>query len=129
MVQLRYRGGFETKSEALVVVKFDQRQGSFDGGERSRRRRHRPTAGVLRCSISQVVARLRDQCRHDCRWAARLPRCSNGTPPSESKLWLREENNAAEVIPMRMTDDDVRDFFRPDAGELDCFVGASVFRR
>src|SRR5260370_1400394 len=40
-----------------------------------------------------------------------------------------KEINAAQVIPMRMADDDVRDFFRLDAGELHRFVRANVFRR
>src|ERR1700688_893259 len=40
-----------------------------------------------------------------------------------------EEINAAEVIPVRMADDDVRDFFRLDAGELHRLVGTNVFCR
>src|ERR1700730_8212961 len=41
----------------------------------------------------------------------------------------REKINAAQVIPMRMADDDVRDFFRLNAGELDRFVGTNVSLR
>src|ERR1700688_4838334 len=39
-----------------------------------------------------------------------------------------EEINAAEAIPVRMADDDVRDFFRLEARELHPFVGAEVLR-